>query len=125
MTNFILLYFIGSYFGKYPIDKSYIFSKFKSNARKLIFFCGYVSFALLISIIHIFALHINLGMGKVIQDISSTMVASFGCYDNTFVILESICYFLFFSSLSFSSKFINKISKYIFAVYLIHYNPSV
>lgn len=47
----------------------------------------------------------------------------FGAYLSPFVVLSSVCLFLFFLRLDFNSKFINWIAVSSFSVYLIHCNP--
>jgi surface polysaccharide O-acyltransferase-like enzyme len=46
-------------------------------------------------------------------------------YNSIYNLISSVSLFLFFSTFSFSSKFINYLATFTFAVYIIHTNPSI
>lgn len=121
ISNFILLYFIGAYFGKYSIDSNVIFSKIKNNARQLIFFSGWFFFTILVGLIYILGIQLS-GLNEIIEIFANILIKAYGAYDNPFIILGTVCYFLFFSTLKIRSKFINRIATCSFAVYIIHWN---
>ena len=127
LYNFIYVYFIGAYLRNYPLDKSYFFKKFSTNALRTIllgifFACAFGQFILLF-----FAKNL-IGLNPLFTEIGTTIKNSieiegtgFG-YSNPVIIIQSIAYFAFFTTLNFKSKFINKIATLVFGVYLIHEN---
>ena len=128
LYNFIYLYFVGAYLRLYPVDKSYLLKKLSSNSYKLtliiIFLvCGFGQYILLC-----FANNIS-GTNSLFTEIANiirnSMIIPEGTghnYSNPLVIIQSVAYFLFFTTLVFRSKFINKVATLVFGVYLIHEN---
>lgn len=49
----------------------------------------------------------------------------FTAYDNPLLIIQTVLYFLFFSTLNIKSKFINNVASCTLGIYLIHDNPHV
>ena len=124
VTNFILLYFIGSYLGKYPIKDCFIFKKMSNNLFKLVCI---VSFMILagINLLILYFTNSVASYGNIIGYISGIFKSMVFSYDNPIIIIQSVFYFLFFGSLSFKNKFINKIAKYTLGIYLVHENPLI
>lgn len=118
ITNFILLYFIGSYLRLYPIDKSSVFSAFTKNFRKYFFLGVYIFFAFIMCMENLLS-DLFVSYGGIVEEVGKIMSNSIRAYDNPIVIIQSICYFLVFSSMSFKSRFINKVSSLMFGIYLI------
>lgn len=104
VSNFIILYFIGAYIRRY----------YKCEVNKLFYIVGYISSSLAIV----------LG-NHIITIITGINSSKFYSYDNIFVIIGSICLFLFFSNLKIKSNLINNISKLSFGTYIIHTQPIV
>ena len=119
ITNFVLLYFIGSYLRLYPIEKSSVFSSFTKNFRKYFFLGVYVFLGFVMCMENLLG-DVFTNYGGIIEEIGKIMYTSAGSYDNPIIIVQSVCYFLFFYSMLFRSKIINKISLLVFGVYLIH-----
>lgn len=121
LYQFIFLYILGAYLRKYPIDKSYIFKIMSKNMYKIVLFT--IFFVCLISnyVLYSYAdsiSWINSGFKTISNYIRWTSLN----YSCPFVIIQSIAYFLYFGTLDFKSKFINKIASLTFGIYLIHDN---
>lgn len=119
LSTFILLYFIGAYLKKYPIEKS---SSLKYNNNfKVKYFGGFILFAIISTIS--FLIYKKLSEhGTILREIGRTFGYLHISYASPIIIIESVCYFLFFKCLSFKSKFIDKISACTLGVYLISEN---
>lgn len=126
--NFIYLYFIGAYLRNYPLDKEYIFAKLSKNAYRftlifIFFFCAFSQYIL-------FSFVNSLGyMNSVVEVITTYIRNSFinvdlsgYNYSNPLIMIQSIAYFAFFTTLTLKSKFINRVATLVFGVYLIHEN---
>lgn len=121
LSTFILLYFIGAYIKKYPIDFSYYMKPFTKQAKRLIyififFFCAILSTFCWISYNHFESL------GNMAQELGSILGFLHISYASPIVIFQSIAYVLFFNTLNFKSKFINKMASCSLAIYLISEN---
>lgn len=121
LYQFIFLYILGAYLRKYPIDKSYIFKIMSKNMYKIVLFT--IFFVCLISNYVLYSYPdsiswINSGFKTISNYIRWTSLN----YSCPFVIIQSIAYFLYFGTLDFKSKFINKIASLTFGIYLIHDN---
>ena len=125
IISFLFLYLVGAYLGKYPIKESYHFRNISNNKKQLLFlilffFFGFVNF-------------INYQFGNILLDSGNSIIQSVGQtittgiigFSSPFVVLASICYLLFFVTLHFKSKFINRIAGLTFGVYLVHENSYV
>lgn len=120
LLQFIILYFIGAYFRKFKIEESYYFKNFSLNAKRLILFGLYSSLAVILGFIYI-ATSFN-SYGKVVDVVFNIISSSIMAYNNPFIMIESVLFFLFFSLLNIKSKFINIVSSTTLGVYLIHDN---
>lgn len=121
ILTFILLYFVGAYLRKYPLEESRIFSVYTDKMKKYIFLIIYVILALIVMAFRMTSLNIvSYGnMCATIADIFNTLTISFL---SPLVIIESISYFLFFKNMTFNSKVINFIGGTTFGIYLLHEN---
>ena len=61
-------------------------------------------------------------IGRFIRDSFINIDGTGQNYSNPFIIIESVAYFLFFTTLVFKSKIINKLAGLVIGVYLIHEN---
>lgn len=120
--SFVFLYFIGAYLSRYPIDKNYFFKVTPNNTRKLIFIFLFFFIALFNSLLCHYGEELIDSTSTFLRWIGDILVSSRLGFDNPLVIIQTICYFLFFSSLDIKSKVINKIASLSFGVYLIHDN---
>lgn len=121
LTTFILLYFIGGYLRNYPIDKSYFFKPFTTQAKRTTYIMTIGICAIVGTLCYTVSCQlINLGSiasecGKILDYLASS-------YSSPIVLLQTVCYFLLFASFSFKKSWINKISGCMIGVYLIHEN---
>ena len=125
LLNFILLYVVGSYLGKYKIKDNYHFKIYSDNKRQLI-----ILFLLILSILISFSLrplstYFSSFDNAFFKFVSEVMAASLTAFSSPFIIIQSILYFLFFETLKIKSRFINKVSGLMFGVYLVHENAFV
>lgn len=120
ISQFIMMYFIGSYLAKYPIENNIHFKNYSKNKKQLIFF-----------LLTIFFVFINFGLftlGIIFNSINSVILNHIGQmltnnlfqYSSFVVILQSIFYFLWFGTLKIQNKFVNFIGSLTFGIYLIH-----
>ena len=121
LGNFILLYFIGAYLRNYPVKNSYLFKKLSKQARSLIFLVAFFALAFINLLLFVFESHL-IGLGGVISYIGSVLENIIYAYDSPIVILQAICFFLWFGNLEIKSKFINFIASLTLGIYLIHDN---
>lgn len=121
LSTFILLYFIGAYLKKYPIEKEKIFKKFKIKNKKTFYFLGYLLLAFLSTISYIIYLKFY-NKGPLINDTLRILGFMHISYASPIVIIQTVFYFMFFGNLNISSKLINKISSATLGVYLISEN---
>lgn len=121
LLQFVILYFIGAYFRKYKIEDSTFFKKFSINIKRLIFLSIFLVSGVISGVITFLASKI-VGMNSFFDYISQTLINNSNCYNNPFLIVTTVSYFLFFYTVCFKSKFINRVSKLTLGVYLIHEN---
>ena len=120
LIQFIFMYLIGAYLKKYSLDNNIHFTNYSKNKKQFIY--------IFICLIAFFANFMLLNFSKTIMGINSSLLNEIGSYifnnsrmySNPLVIIQSIAYFMFFSTLCFKSKIVNCISKYTLDVYLIH-----
>lgn len=122
LYNFVLLYFIGAYIRKYPIDKNYFVKYFTKNSQRLLLFTSVFIFAGINFLLFYFGSNIQALDNNLIRQIGNIFTSGFACYNNPLLIIQSVCYFSLFTAFEFKSKFINKISGCTFGVYLISDN---
>ena len=125
ILNFILLYFLGSYLGKYKIKENYHFKIYSNNKRQLIIF-----FLLVFSILVSFSLkplstYFSGFDNSFLRFISEVMASSLTSFSSPFIIIQSVFYFLLFETFNVKSTSVNKVSTLMFGVYLIHENAFV
>lgn len=101
LINFIFIYCIAAYIKKYGF--------FKLN--KYIYLIGYICSALIIFLGRMFNYILNLRYADKLLE-----------YNFIFVVLGSICLFLFMKEINIKSVVVNRISKLTFGIYLIHDN---
>ena len=117
--NFILLYFIGSYIAKYPIEKN--LKSLSKTALRTISIIGYILCAILLVMCFSISTSLN-GLDSIMTEIAKIFDGLCFSYSSPLIIIETIFYFYIFKTLSLKNKFINKISKYTIGIYLIHEN---
>lgn len=120
--TFILLYYIGAYLKKYPIDTNYYFKNLSLNMKRIIFVFLFLLLALFNTFIYHYGEELITSNNIILIDIGNNLMNLKLGFDNPLVILQTICFFLFFYTLKLKSNKISYISSCIFAVYLIHDN---
>lgn len=124
--NFILLYLIGAYLREYPLKEiSFKKMKFLNNKRNLYFavFCGCFILRYFINYIG-YKMTFMQGGFVTLGGILSYGFDK-GYYDIPLLIIQSVAYFLFFSTLNIKNYIVNKFAKPVIEVYLFHDNSSL
>ena len=119
VVQFVLLYLTGSYLHKYPIKNNIHFKYYSKNKRQTIFFILMIFFGFLNLAFSISADFLTSVSNPLVQQIGTFYRHYCMQYSNILVIAQSIFYFLYFETLSFKSKKINRIATYTLAVYLL------
>lgn len=122
IQNFILLYLIGAYLGKYPINCNIHFKNYSHNKRQCIFLFGFIFFGILNFLFFQCSQCFMKYSNPFIQELGKMYNIFETSFSNPLIILQSIFYFLYFSTLCIKSSVINKFSSLCFGVYLIHEN---
>lgn len=117
--NFIMLYFIGAYFRKYPISNSRIFGTNTREKNGLIFLGLFILCFCINFLMGRFSLELCEKTGW-IQEIGYLMNNVILAYDNVFVVLGALFYFLYFGTLKIQNKLINRIAAPVLDIYIIH-----
>lgn len=125
VIQFIILYFIGAYFAKYPIQNNIHFKNYSKNKLQLLLFIGFFGFAFINFIFYCFGTTLESFQTTIGTYIGNQITFNALHYNCLFVLAQSICYFLWFGTLNIKSKIINFISPLVFGVYLIHDNPYI
>lgn len=120
--TFILLYTIGAYIKKYPIDNNYYFKNISTKLRNVIFIVVYLFLVLFNSFLYHYGEELLLSNNEIVKYIGNILVSLKLGFDNPIVIVQSIIYFLIFDSLKIKNNFISKLSSLTFGIYLIHDN---
>lgn len=105
VVSFIGLYLLARYINVYEIKRV-------NDTRTWFFVFLYVSMSLFLSVITFFLLKIGKG----------DFVEYMFYYSNPIVVAESVFFFLIFTKLRFSNRFINMIGGSVLVVYLVHMN---
>ncbi len=125
LIQFVFMYFVGSYFRKYPIDKNYHFVKFSKNKLQIILFGLMIFFCIAHFVSCLLSSYFLSFDNPFFHDFGDNLRNYFTYYSSPFVIIQSVCYFLWFGTLTIKSKFINFIASLVFGVYLIHDNDFI
>ncbi len=124
LYHFIFLYFVGAFLRNYPIKDWYIFKKISTKALQLLSIFIFFLMAF-INIINQTACSELLNMHPIVAEVGTIFSNSFMSYNNPLVIIQTISFFIFFSTLNLNNKFINYISSATIGIYLIHDNNNV
>ena len=123
LVNFILLYFLGAYLKKYDISKSFLLKRLTDKSRQLLYIVGFISLAFLSLLFLSFSLQLKSNTSnEIINYLSNVFLSFHNSFGSPIVIIQTIFYFLFFTTLNFKSRVINTISKCTLGIYLIHEN---
>ena len=122
VINFCYLYLIGGYLRKYPIRENLHFKNYSKNKVQCIFLFMSVFMLFLNFICYQFSKDLMVMDNSIIRQVGSNFFVNYRSFSNPLVILQTVFYFLYFSTLTVKSNIINKISKNTLDVYLIHEN---
>ena len=122
LYNAIVMYLIGAYLKKYKIKDSYHFANKPKRKYQTVMLIFYIFLALINYTLYKTSIQLAVS-SPIFNEIFGNFVSCVFGYENPIIILQSICFFLFFESLDIKyNKIINRIAKLIFGVYLIHEN---
>ena len=124
LYNFIFVYFLGAYLHKYPFTKESKIKNLTLRKKRLLYFSLFFILGIFHYLLTKTASHMPT-TNLLSAELSANILVSSLSYSNPIVILQTIFYFLFFETLSFQNKFINRISALTIGVYLIHDHPAI
>lgn len=122
IINFCYLYLIGAYLRKYPLKDSLPLKKYSRKQLQLGFLVLGFFFFLINFICYQVSKSFMLMNHSLLREIGKNFFVNYRSFSNPFVIIQSILYFLYFSTLMIKSNFINSVAKHVLDVYLIHEN---
>lgn len=115
----ILLYFVGAYIRKYNLNIN-LFSSLNITQKRAFYFISFIIFWIINLLMYIFQLYLSNLDSNISKLISSCILEYKYCYNNPITILQSLAFFLFFSTFKFKNRMINKISSLTLGIYFIH-----
>lgn len=121
LYQLVYCYLIGGYLKKYPIEKSYIFKRCSKQLFQIIL-VGIFIFCVLLNLCLYTTVYSLKDVNNLFGEIFRILNGSIIFYSSPIVMIQSVAYFLFFSTLNIKSKVINFISSLTFGIYLIHEN---
>ena len=124
LSTFVLLYFIGAYMNKYPIEKNKYVKQMTIKRKKAYCLSTILICSIIGSTIGLISLKIS-GISSILDYISRMLCYFSTSYSSPIVLIQSIAYFIFFKTIKINSQFINKVASCVFGVYLIHENKYV
>ena len=126
LIHFMYLYIVGSYLKKYPTSENIHFKNYSNNKKRIIYLSAFLFIGTFNFVMYEFSTQIqSITESNTINYVANAIIKNLFYYQNPILIVQSICYFLFFETLNFKNKFVNKIASLIFSVYIIHENPFV
>lgn len=126
LTHFVFLYIVGAYLNKYPISSNIHFKNYSQKKKAFLFLGIFMFFGLFNFLLYEFCeslLIIN--DSHFLSYICNVIIDNLFMYQNPTLIIQSIAYFLFFETIIFKNKLINKLALGTFAVYIITENPYI
>lgn len=124
LYQFVYLYIVGAYLKRYPLNKEVMFSKLSKWKWRFILL-GVMSCMVGFNYILYKCSFKFMGINSIIDEICLYYRNFNILYSNPLIIFQSLAYFIFFGTFSFSNKIVNHISKVTFGIYLIHDNSHV
>lgn len=122
IIQFVFLYLLGAYFYKYPLKENLHFKNYSKEKRQLILLFGYIFFTFINFLILSFSMYLQEFNNDILKTISISILNSRYGYSSPVIIMQTICYFLYFETLSLKNSIINKVSSTTMGIYLIHDN---
>lgn len=119
LYNCVYLYLVGAYLRIYPVEKSYIFKRNSRTIYRLVLVSVFFLCILLNFLFYNYAQQVKAynGFFAYIAEIIDSASLS---YSNPIIIVQSIVFFLFFTSIDIKSRFINWYAKLMLGIYMIH-----
>ena len=121
LYQFIYLYLIGGYLNKYNSFENSTIGQ-KSNLIKRSVLITIISVCVLSNFLLYHFSFKYTGPNAFLNDLILNIQISHLSYNNPFVLIQSIAYFLLFSTFKFKNRFINGVAALTIGVYLIHDN---
>lgn len=121
LYQFVYMYILGSFFRKYPLNSSYIFKRMSTNLYRIILIFTFLFCVFLNFIIYNYS-KTFVNINSITAEISKYIDNAAFSYSNPIVVIQTIAFFSYFSTITIKSKFINKAAGLTFGVYLIHDN---
>lgn len=125
VIQFIMLYIIGAYLSKYPINQNLHFKNYSKNKLQVLLFSGIFVFAFINFILYCLSRTFEDQNNLFFNYLGTLIANNYHEYNFLPVIIQSVLYFLWFETLNIQNKIINKISSLVFGIYIIHDNPFI
>jgi len=125
IIQFIVMYYIGSFFKKYPIKNNYYFKNLSNKQLRWVFFISFIMLALARLSFYYFGEKLGMLNSSIGCYWSYNIKKAFFSYPDPLIILQTCAFFLFFETLSIKSKFINFMASSTFGIYLVHDNHNL
>lgn len=122
VVQFVFMYFIGGYLKKYPLNENYHLKNWSVHKKQFFYIIMFFSFFFFNFLIFQFAGVLLSFPNSLLQEIGTYFLNAKSIYSNPFIVMQSVFYFLFFSTLNFRNRKINFISKVVLDVYFVHDN---
>ena len=122
IINFTLIYYLGSYFRKYPLKDNYHFRNLSMKSIRLILLILFFFFSFVNISFHALGEMMSSIHYSVVQYCGNMILRNYLLYSSLFVIIQSCAYCLLFETFSIRSKVINWIAGSTLGIYLIHDN---
>lgn len=119
VLQFVMMYFLGAYLGKYKVTENFHFKYYSKPKLQTIFFISYFLFGFLNLAVSSYGSSLAALDQPLLSFLGNNIQSRRLTYSNPIVILQTVCYFEFFSTLTFRSKKINRLSAYCLGAYLL------
>lgn len=122
VIQFVFMYFLGGYLKKYPVNDSYHLKNWSNHKKQLFYILLFFCFCSCNYLILRFS-RILIGVdNSFLKEIGKYLLDGNNMYSNPLIVLQSLFYFLFFSTLNFKNRKVNFVSKVVLDVYFVHDN---
>lgn len=125
IINFTIMYYLGSFFKKYPLKDNYFFKKFSQKQIRIILICSLIGIIMTNLSFYYLGMKMTHVDSVILEKIGTIFTDSFLTYSSPLVIIQTCFFCLFFESLTFKNKVINYIATFVFGIYLIHDNAFI
>lgn len=122
LMNMILMYYLGAYFKKYPLEQNYYLKKLSKKQIKWILLGSFFGLIFIRISIYYFSAKLLAIPNNGINWFGEILKNDFFRYSSPLVILQTCLYCLWFECIEIKSKVINFCAKSVLGIYLIHDN---